>query len=475
MIKWIGQHIVDFIARFRNDVYLEDIADGTVVDNKFLGLDTNNKIVKEAASTTVTDLHTAGVDGDDGQVLTDKGDGTIDSEAKLIFNGSTLSIGADANSTADALFIDCNNLESGSAIEIDIDHGTTTALNSATTTNIINIDYDKSANHTSGNRYVKALNIDMNDTATGNSANYFMYGLDMDLTTANANGIMGQIGVRSIISGGDTNHMYGIYQMLDDGSVDFKAVSSANASDYFTMATGANGATTLTTVDDGVDSLAHFEIAADGNIILDPAGTIALEANTEITGSLTIGGHAIADIDVGSEFEDEDDHVMSSGAIKEYVSSHGIWHAMIYGYATSVTSTTNYYHRMSNTWLNWTSATTTNPTSFDSAYGMTPFFIAHASGKITKINVQGESNTTDPFKFYFYKAGASNDEASMTLTLMGSTAAITPDTANKSYSYQGTVDFSFATNQRLYAFYKKDSNSGSTSNYWAISVSGEYT
>ena len=89
MIKWIGQHIVDFIARFRNDVYLEDIADGTVVDNKFLGLDTNNKIVKEAASTTVTDLHTAGVDGDDGQVLTDKGDGTIDSEANLIFNGCT--------------------------------------------------------------------------------------------------------------------------------------------------------------------------------------------------------------------------------------------------------------------------------------------------------------------------------------------------------------------------------------------------
>ena len=89
--------------------------------------------------------------------------------------------------------------------------------------------------------------------------------------------------------------------------------------------------------------------------------------------------------------------------------------------------------------------------------------------------MQGESNTTDPFKFYFYKASASNDEANMTLTLMGSTAAITPATANKSYSYQGTVDFSFTTNQRLYAFYKKDSNSGSTSNYFAVSVSGEYT
>ena len=61
MIKYIGQHIFDFIARFRSDVYLEDIADGTVASDKFLGLDSNNKIVKEtvsmgAASTvTVTD------------------------------------------------------------------------------------------------------------------------------------------------------------------------------------------------------------------------------------------------------------------------------------------------------------------------------------------------------------------------------------------------------------------------------------
>lgn len=47
MIKWIGQHIVDLIARFRSDVYLEDIEDGTVANNKFLGLDSNNKIVKE--------------------------------------------------------------------------------------------------------------------------------------------------------------------------------------------------------------------------------------------------------------------------------------------------------------------------------------------------------------------------------------------------------------------------------------------
>ena len=83
MIKWIGQHIFDFIARFRDDVYLEDIADGTVASDKFLGLDANNKIVKETVSTTVTDLHDAGVDGAANQLLTDDGDGTVTSESTL--------------------------------------------------------------------------------------------------------------------------------------------------------------------------------------------------------------------------------------------------------------------------------------------------------------------------------------------------------------------------------------------------------
>ena len=91
-MKWIGQHIVDFIARFRSDVYLEDVSDGTVADNKFLGLDSNNKVVKEAASATVTDLHSAGVDGAANQLLTDDGDGTITSEANATYDGADLTL-----------------------------------------------------------------------------------------------------------------------------------------------------------------------------------------------------------------------------------------------------------------------------------------------------------------------------------------------------------------------------------------------
>ena len=45
-MKWIGQHIVSLIARFRSDVYLEDISTGTIASGAHLGLDSNNKIVK---------------------------------------------------------------------------------------------------------------------------------------------------------------------------------------------------------------------------------------------------------------------------------------------------------------------------------------------------------------------------------------------------------------------------------------------
>ena len=45
-MKFIGQYIQDFIARFRSDVYLEDISSGTIASGGNLGLDSNNKIVK---------------------------------------------------------------------------------------------------------------------------------------------------------------------------------------------------------------------------------------------------------------------------------------------------------------------------------------------------------------------------------------------------------------------------------------------
>jgi hypothetical protein len=51
-MKFIGQYIQKFIARFKNDVFLEDVGSGTIASGGNLGLDSNNKIVKADVPTT---------------------------------------------------------------------------------------------------------------------------------------------------------------------------------------------------------------------------------------------------------------------------------------------------------------------------------------------------------------------------------------------------------------------------------------
>ncbi len=55
-MKWIGQLIYDQIAKFRKDVYLENISTGTIASGGNLGLDSNNKIVKAAEVGSSVDL-----------------------------------------------------------------------------------------------------------------------------------------------------------------------------------------------------------------------------------------------------------------------------------------------------------------------------------------------------------------------------------------------------------------------------------
>ena len=64
---------------------------------------------------------------------------------------------------------------------------------------------------------------------------------------------------------------------VDDINLNDKTISIVgDAEDTFSIVTGAAGATTLTTTDDNA-AAGHFEIAADGDIILDSAGQIKLE------------------------------------------------------------------------------------------------------------------------------------------------------------------------------------------------------
>lgn len=153
-----------------------------------------------------------------------------------------------------------------------------------------------------------------------------------------------------------------------------------------------------------------------------------------------------------------------------------VWNDEIAGYTTGITSTTNYHHRLPTTVLNWTLGLTTDPTSFSAQNAATPFFIALSDGKITQINIQGQSNSRDAFKFYIYKAAPSNGEVNVSLTLIYTTASIIPASTNRTYSHHENIASAiFSKKDRLYIFYKKGANTTGTDNYWSISVSGEYT
>jgi len=61
-MKWIGQSIVDFIARFRNDVYLDSPTAGGSDPDKFLGIDSNNKIIYRTGAEVFSDIGAASGD-----------------------------------------------------------------------------------------------------------------------------------------------------------------------------------------------------------------------------------------------------------------------------------------------------------------------------------------------------------------------------------------------------------------------------
>ena len=77
-MKWIGQHIWDFISRFRNDVYLENLSTST--DTAILVVDTNGKVTKNASAGSNTSF----------TVTADSGsDQTIEDSATLSIAGGT--------------------------------------------------------------------------------------------------------------------------------------------------------------------------------------------------------------------------------------------------------------------------------------------------------------------------------------------------------------------------------------------------
>ena len=106
-MKWLGQYIQDFTARFRNDVYLDSIATGTIASGGSLGLDSNNKIVKATASSGGISHDGSTANG----VLTYKDADEATVESNLTFDGSTLTLAGSIVATGDSFTFQSGNAD----------------------------------------------------------------------------------------------------------------------------------------------------------------------------------------------------------------------------------------------------------------------------------------------------------------------------------------------------------------------------
>ena len=377
-MKWIGQHIYDLVARFRNDVYLEDISSGTIASGGNLGLDSNNKIVKQDDA-GITDLHGAGVDGSANQLLTDDGDGTVTSEANLTYDGTDLTAISSssgkpvltlktthttATSSAELQFLkDAADTEDGEDLgiitfygedegnnntkfahikgeiaesddgaeggsiklavathdgemrngliiqdgdaedEIDVTIGDT-ATSLTTITGTLTIGSTAFVNNSGVIQVATQGTIDHDSLANFVAAEHYRWDNDISSTaTIHANNIptlnQNTTGTAATVTTAAQTNITSLGTLtaltVDDVAIDTKTITiTGDTSDTCTITAGAAGATTITTTD-AAGAAGHFEVAADGDIILDAAGTIKLEGPVRPTGQLQYTYHNFTD------------------------------------------------------------------------------------------------------------------------------------------------------------------------------------
>ena len=63
-MKWVGQHIWDFISRFRSEVYLENIPPAGEDTDKFLVAKSNGKVAYRSGADVLSDIGGASSDSD---------------------------------------------------------------------------------------------------------------------------------------------------------------------------------------------------------------------------------------------------------------------------------------------------------------------------------------------------------------------------------------------------------------------------
>jgi hypothetical protein len=224
-MKFIGQYIQSLIARFRNDVYLEDISTGTIASGGNLGLDSNNKIVKATVSSGSGDITGVTLAGDSGSA-------------------------SDTSANVDLTIAGGNAITtSGSSTTITINHDDTSSQASV---------------DNSGSTYIQDVTLDTYGHVTGLTS--------AAIPTLNQN----TTGTAATVTEAEQTNitLLGTLTVLqvDDINLNAKTLKiTGDTDDTFAVTAGANGATTFATTDTA-GTAGHLTFDPDGDIILDTAG-----------------------------------------------------------------------------------------------------------------------------------------------------------------------------------------------------------
>lgn len=172
---------------------------------------------------SVSDLHPVGVDGANNQILTDDGDGTVTSESKLTFDGTTLLVDSDVTATTNH-----------TTVGAQIDYDATGIIASGQTGNNVGLDVD--------------INSD-SPTMVGTVNNI---GLDIDLT-GGTSGTQTNVGVDVNVSGADTN----IAALFNGGNV---GIGTAAPSQILQVASAAPIVVVQNTTNEHTDGGAESKV-----------------------------------------------------------------------------------------------------------------------------------------------------------------------------------------------------------------------
>ena len=238
-----------------------------------VGAGTGIDVAADAISVDVSDFLT---NGSDNRIVTATGTDAMNAESSLTFDGNTLTVTDTVTDTNAGTYkaIDLNFTKTGAStsnntmIGLDLSMSNTSATDG--TNSMIGAKIAPTCQHAAdaGSVTVKGVEI----IATGGTPG---------TETARALDI--------VATGADYNQ--GIYSKVADGGPDLKMVSSADVGDYCTIGVAANGATTITTVDDdGANADLSFSI--DGSFDVTAATSVSFAADVTISGTtpqLTIG------------------------------------------------------------------------------------------------------------------------------------------------------------------------------------------